>query len=586
MLATFVLILFRSVAFGLLDLCLLGGFAALTAWTLASAAWSDSVPSTLDAATRCLAYLSLVVVGLLLTRPRTSSYLLGGVLTGATLVCLYALATRLLPGRVGSFDSVAGDYRLSSPITYWNGLGVFAVMALLLALTFAVRSHHVAVRAASAGMLPLLAATAYFTFSRGAWLALAAGLIVAVAVDHHRLQLTAVGALLAIPTALGIWLASRPDALRVRGSSLAAASAAGHRLLVELVLVALAGAAAGAAAYAAEKRLRIPELVRKAWATVLVVAVAGGIALAWAEKGSPVYEARVVWTDFHHAPKGGSPNEQSRLFNLSSNGRLHLWRVAWHSFRSSPLVGHGGGTFWQAWAADPRHAFVAQDTHDLYLQTLSEVGVVGLVILLVALLTPVVAALRTRGRLTAGALAAYSAWLVHAAVDWDWQLLGVSALGVLVGVALVVRERAANSRLPGTVRWPITAVSAVLAAVGFTTVMANVSLDRAVNAYAGGALATADRYARRAEVWNPWSSAPWDLRASIAARRGEAGAARKDMISALHRDPHDWQLELRLALVSTGAERNAAFAAARLLDPHDVPKTIPPSLVRKWAAGR
>ena len=61
-----------------------------------------SVPSTLDAATRSLAYLARVAVGLLLTVPQTSRHLLGGVMTGATLVCLYSLATRLLPDRVGT----------------------------------------------------------------------------------------------------------------------------------------------------------------------------------------------------------------------------------------------------------------------------------------------------------------------------------------------------------------------------------------------------------------------------------------------------------------------------------------------------
>jgi O-antigen ligase len=584
-LATFVLILVRTISLGRLDLLLLGSFAGFTAWTLASVAWSDSVPSTLDAATRCLAYLALVTAAVLVTRPSTSRNLLGGAFTGATLVCLYSLATRLLPDRVGTFDSVAGGYRLSTPITYWNGLGVFAVMALFLAFTFAARSRRTVLRAGAAATLPLLAATVYFTFSRGAWLALGAGMVVAVATDRRRLQLTAVGALLAAPTAVAVWLSSGPAALRVERSSLAAASIAGHRLLEELLALALASALGGAVAHLLEQRVTLPPLVRRGWAALLVLAVAGSIALSWAKKGSPIHEARVIWTDFHHAPNAGR-NVGSRLFNLSSNGRLDLWHVAWRTSRRAPLGGHGGGTFWQAWAADPTHAFVAKDAHNLYLQTLNETGVVGLGVLLIALLTPVAAALRTRGRLTAGALAAYSAWLVHGAVDWDWQLLGVSALAVVVGVALVVRSRTAARPLRSITRWPLAAASTVLAAVAFSTVMANVSLDRAVNAYAHRRLATADRYTSRAEAWNPWSAGPWDLRASIAAQRGDASVARKDMRAALKRDPRNWQLELRLALVSTGAVRNAAFAAARRLDPHDVPKTIPPSLVRKRAPRR
>ena len=178
------------------------------------------------------------------------------------------------------------------------------------------------------------------------------------------------------------------------------------------------------------------------------------------------------------------------------------------------------------------------------------------------------------------------AWLVHCAFDWDWQLLGVSAVAVLVGVGLVARKRAAGPLLSSTLRWPLAATAAVLAVVAFTTVMANVSLDRASNAYALGAFATADRYARRADAWNPWSAEPWDLRASIAARRGDATAARRYMHTALDHDPRNWELELPLALVTSGPEQRSAFAAARRLDPHDVPKRIPPSLVRKNTAGR
>ena len=65
-----------------------------------------------------------------------------------------------------------------------------------------------------AGMLPLLAVTVYFTFSRGVWLALGAGLIVMVAIDRRRLQLTATAALLTVPAGAAVWLSSRPDALR------------------------------------------------------------------------------------------------------------------------------------------------------------------------------------------------------------------------------------------------------------------------------------------------------------------------------------------------------------------------------------
>ena len=583
---TFTLVLSRSIELGRLDVLLIAGLAAFTAWTLVSVIWSDSVPSTLDSTTRCLAYLALAAAALLLTGPRTSRHLLGGVLTGAALVCLYALATRLLPDRIGTFDSVAADYRLSTPVTYWNGLGVFAVMTLLLACTFAVRGTRPAVRAASAAALPPVAATMYFTFSRGAWLALASGLFVFIAVDRRRLQLTAGVALLAVPTASAVWLASRPAALRVRDSTLSAAAAAGHHLLWQMVLLAAASAAAAAAFHVGERRLSVPRALRAAWVASGVVALFAGFGLLWIERGSPVHEARAAWSAFNQPPGHGGANLGARLFDLSSNGRAQLWRLAWHSFERKPLLGHGAGTFWQAWAAKPGATFKAQDAHDLYLQTLSELGPLGLALLLAFLFAPIVAALRVRGRLTSGALAVYCAWLVHAAVDWDWQLLGVSAVAVLSGAAIVARARSSEAARREFVRWPLVAISIALAAVGFCTAMANVSLARAADSYAHGSLGAADRYARRAARWNRWSAAAWDLRASVAAQRGDAGAARADMLEATRRDPHNWQLELRLALVTDGDERTRAFSTARRLSPPHAPKKLPPPLVRKRAPAR
>ena len=123
---------------------------------------------------------------------------------GIFLDSLYGLGTRVLPDRFGGFDSTSFDYRLSAPITYWNGLGIFATMGLLLALGFATRGRNFVSRALAAATLPLFAATIYFTFSRGAWYALALGLIAAIAVDPRRLQFLAIGLLLAPWTVLAI----------------------------------------------------------------------------------------------------------------------------------------------------------------------------------------------------------------------------------------------------------------------------------------------------------------------------------------------------------------------------------------------
>jgi O-antigen ligase len=69
--------------------------------------------------------------------------------------------------------------------------------------------------------------------------------------------------------------------------------------------------------------------------------------------------------------------------------------------------------------------------HSLYLEALSDLGVVGLVLVLASLAVALAGlARRIEGpdRLAAGALlAAAIAWTVHAALDWDWQVPAVTA---------------------------------------------------------------------------------------------------------------------------------------------------------------
>src|SRR5919201_1930224 len=67
-----------------------------------------------------------------------------------------------------------------------------------------------------------------------------------------------------------------------------------------------------------------------------------------------------------------------------------------------------------------------RNAHNLYLETLAELGPVGLGVLVVALGLPLAAAVRARRRALAGAAAgAYVAFVVHASVDWDWQMPAV-----------------------------------------------------------------------------------------------------------------------------------------------------------------
>ena len=124
--AVIALIVKRRLALGFLELTMIAGILAFTGWFALSAVWSQSVPSTLDATIRFVAYAGLVVAACSSSSAATVPHLVGGVTAGIGILALYALGTRVLPDRLGDFTSTAADtYRLSVPITYWNGLGIF-----------------------------------------------------------------------------------------------------------------------------------------------------------------------------------------------------------------------------------------------------------------------------------------------------------------------------------------------------------------------------------------------------------------------------------------------------------------------------
>ena len=234
----------RNGRVSLLELGWIGGLVCLTGWTALSLLWTGSRTETALEVERTLVYVLAAVAVASLARSVAYRGLLWGAWSGSTLACLYGLATRLFPERLGVTDVVAG-YRLSAPVGYWNGLGLLAAVAAMLALGLAVDGPALA-RAAAAASLPLLAATLYFTFSRGAWVALAAAVIAAAGLSQRRLAFASALLVQAPPAAAAVWLAYRARPLRLTNAPLDRAMHAGHSLAWQLLLVAAAAAVSGA----------------------------------------------------------------------------------------------------------------------------------------------------------------------------------------------------------------------------------------------------------------------------------------------------------------------------------------------------
>ena len=111
--------------------------------------------------------------------------------------------------------------------------------------------------------------------------------------------------------------------------------------------------------------------------------------------GSPPTLARHAYHSFVSTPTGGA-DLNSRLFSLSNNGRIVLWRSALADFRAHPVVGSGAGSFGRWWLAHRTSAYFVEDAHNLYVQTLAEGGVIGLALLAALLGIPLIAAVRAR----------------------------------------------------------------------------------------------------------------------------------------------------------------------------------------------
>lgn len=149
--------------------------------------------------------------------------------------------------------------------------------------------------------------------------------------------------------------------------------------------------------------------------------------------------------------------------------RAEYWKTTVGEIIREPVLGSGAGTWQRVWLEHRPFNSAAQNAHSLYLEVLSELGPTGLVLILVGLVVPLVAAVRARRQPHVPAIAgAYAAFLLHLAVDWGWQISAVLLSGVFLGAALLGLARS-DSRAPSEhhVR-PVIAVPAVavLIAVG------------------------------------------------------------------------------------------------------------------------
>ncbi|HXC23154.1 MAG TPA: O-antigen ligase family protein [Solirubrobacteraceae bacterium] len=384
--------------YGLWSIGLLLAFTALTGL---SVVWSVAPDASWQDAGRMLAYSGVfaAAVALAWLAPAGWRALLGGIVLAAVVVCAYALLTKALPNDLSVSREAELIARLQEPYGYWNAIGLTAAMGAIGCLWLgARRAGHALLTALAYPAMGLMIVTLMLAYSRGALAALVVGAIAWMCVVPLRLRgarVLIVGALGAAPVVA--WDFSR-HALSSEGILLAARTTAGHQLGVligaMLLVLALVGIAIG---FFGDRRAPSADTRRGAGialASLLVlVLLAGAGGLAATKRG-------LTGTISHDLSSLANPNATvpkntpGRLTAVGSV-RARYWKEALEVFKAHPALGAGAAGYGTARLRYRTQNLDVRQAHGYIVQTLADLGIVGLAITLALLIAWMVAAGRS-----------------------------------------------------------------------------------------------------------------------------------------------------------------------------------------------
>jgi hypothetical protein len=577
-------------------------FGAYAAFTGLSALWAPSAERAVVELDRHLLHLAILALPVAFARWGEAGRWADGLALGVVAIALLALAQRLFPGLLPDDDLASAlpeaATRLTYPIGYWNGLAVFVALAVPLLLRIATSDARLAVRAAALAPFPVLAAVIYLTSSRGGVAVAVAGAAVFVVLGARRLAALQAVAVAAAGSAAAIAVLSGRRALVDGPFDAPAAESQGGEAALLIVLVGLAAAALFAvAARVLPAKLDLPRPAAAASGALAIVVLLTAVAAA-----DPAQRVR----DFKAVPADADPSGavvvEEHLRSSSGSGRWQFWDAALEQFAEHPIGGQGAGSYEAWWAEHGTIDWFVRNAHSLWLETLGELGVVGLALLLGAFVAAVAGgAARLRGAgdgerdVVAALIAVVAAFAVGAALDWVWQLPAVAGVA-LVAAGLLARASAeppgpgAGASRPGASParprspdapaarpMPFPRRAALVVGAWFAICaslppfLAAEQLEASRRAAARDDVAAALEHAASARAIEPWAASPYTQLALIHEGTGDLAAARDRIGQAVERDERDWRLHVIAARLATKAgdipAARAALRRARALNP-------------------
>ena len=588
----------------------LGLLAALTGWTALSIIWSVEPSESWIEANRTLSYLAAFAGGVSLARllPHRWAAFAGGVLAACVAVCVYAMLTKVFPG---SLDSDAVISRLRAPFDYWNAIGLMAALAAPLCLWLGARRHgHALVSALAYPALSLALVTMVLAYSRGALLAAVVGALLWFVIVPLRLRGVVVLVVSTVGAAIVLLWALNQDGLAADHIPLIVREETGSEFGVLLILMGVLIYGAGLATSFFIARHPLAGSTRKTVGTVAIVVAAlvpvialGAVALSSNGLGGTL--------DSLTNPDAKVPSNGPDRLTATGSVRARYWRDALNVWKAAPILGAGAGAYPTVRARYRKDDIQVRHAHGYVVQTLSDLGAVGLALSLAALVAWLIAAARpasvrlrapwgSRGppdlppdpevlssseRAAVVAIAALAVTFgVHSLVDWTWFVPGPAVAGLVCAGWVAGRgpldgALREHSSLPlwirGLAAGGVALVGLALLWAIWQPLRSNQADDDAVARLAKGDAAGAIADTKTAESRNPLSTAPLFERATIEESRGQQAAARAALEQAVRLQPSNPATWERMAIHLFASEHQPAKAlpfakAAVFLDPHSI----------------
>jgi O-antigen ligase len=559
----------------LLPVLAVAGLLGLWLWSWLSANWAESADQAYLAAGRWALYAASLGGLLLLMRTELERWLPLICATVGVLVVAGYVILRMLDGDA---DALFFGGRLRDPLGYVNGQAGYFLLGFWPCVALAEQERSKLLAALGAACALVLASLLVLSQTRGVLPATAASAIVVLALVPGRprriFALAAIGlGLVAISGPLLDVYRNIPQGQQADPELVKIAA---RRILFAAVLV----GAVWAAAQALLARGMAGDSQTAAWLRNGERFLAGGlvaIALIAAviAVGNPVEKVRQQYDDFVNLRVDQS---DSTRFLSGGGYRYDYWRVAWLEFKDSPLRGQGAGNYDDLYFLERRTAEDIRQPHSIEMQTLAELGLIGMLFLL--LFVGAVAAglwrqarrareLPARRMVAVGAGGAFVAWLAHTSVDWLHNIPGVTGIALCAAAALLspwARRRGSS------VTARIVAVGlVVLAAVAAADSVGRLAYAETDRLDARDSLRTdpveALRLANRSLALNDASVPTLYAKSAAYARLGRYRESRAVLLEAAELEPRD---HLTWALLGDLSARRGKFAQARAYYRHSL----------------